>query len=65
MDKESPIIRRQAQREKVRIYWSDAIMGPQSGHAVERSYGLKGQTPLIMPFHDLSMEERPPIIYTK
>jgi hypothetical protein len=37
---------RQAQKEKAQIFWGDE-MGLRSDHAVGRSYGLKGQTPLI------------------
>jgi transposase len=47
LEKEYPNIRRQAQREKARIYWGDE-MGLRSDHAVGRSYGLKGQTPVIL-----------------
>jgi len=47
LEKEYPNIRRQAQREKAKIYWGDE-MGLRSDHAVGRSYGLKGQTPVIL-----------------
>lgn len=47
LEKEYPGIRRQAQKEKARIYWGDE-MGLRSDHAVGRSYGLKGQTPVIL-----------------
>ena len=47
LEKEYPSIRRQAQREKAQIYWGDE-MGLRSDHAVGRSYGLKGQTPVIV-----------------
>jgi len=47
LEKEYPNIRRQAQREKAQIYWGDE-MGLRSDHAVGRSYGLKGQTPVIL-----------------
>jgi len=47
LEKEYPSIRRQAQQEKAQIYWGDE-MGLRSDHAVGRSYGLKGQTPVIL-----------------
>ena len=47
LEKEYPNIRRQAQKEKAQIYWGDE-MGLRSDHAVGRSYGLKGQTPVIL-----------------
>jgi transposase len=47
LEKEYPTIRRQAQREKAQIFWGDE-MGLRSDHAVGRSYGLKGQTPVIL-----------------
>jgi transposase len=47
LEKEYPQIRRQAQKEKAQIFWGDE-MGLRSDHAVGRSYGLKGQTPVIM-----------------
>jgi transposase len=47
LEKEYPTIRRQAQKEKAQIYWGDE-MGLRSDHAVGRSYGLKGQTPVIL-----------------
>jgi len=47
LEKEYPSIRRQAQKEKAQIYWGDE-MGLRSDHAVGRSYGLKGQTPVIL-----------------
>jgi transposase len=47
LEKEYPTIRRQAQREKAHIFWGDE-MGLRSDHAVGRSYGLKGQTPVIL-----------------
>jgi len=46
LEKEYPHIRRQAQKEKAQIFWGDE-MGLRSDHAVGRSYGLKGQTPVI------------------
>jgi transposase len=47
LDQEYPSIRRQAQQEKAQIYWGDE-MGLRSHHAVGRSYGLKGQTAVIL-----------------
>jgi len=47
LEKEYPRIRLQAQKEKAQIYWGDE-MGLRSDHAVGRSYGLKGQTPVIL-----------------
>ena len=47
LEKEYPQIRRQAQKEKAQIFWGDE-MGLGSDHAVGRSYGLKGQTPVIL-----------------
>lgn len=47
LEQEYPPIRRQAQREKAQIFWGDE-MGLRSDHAVGRSYGLKGQTPVIL-----------------
>jgi transposase len=47
LKKEYPSIRRQARKEKAQIYWGDE-MGLRSDHAVGRSYGLKGQTPVIL-----------------
>jgi len=47
LEKDYLQIRRQAQKEKAQIFWGDE-MGLRSDHAVGRSYGLKGQTPVIM-----------------
>ena len=47
LEKEYPRIRRQAQREKAQIYWG-AEMGLRSDHAMGRSSGLKGQTPVLL-----------------
>lgn len=47
LEQEYPSIRRQAQKDKAQIYWGDE-MGLRSDHAVGRSYGLKGQTPVIL-----------------
>lgn len=43
---EYPAIRRRAKREKAEIHWGDE-MGLRSDHTVGRSYGLRGQTPVI------------------
>jgi transposase len=47
LEKEYPAIRQQAKREKAQIFWGDE-MGLRSDHALGRSYGLKGQTPVIV-----------------
>jgi transposase len=47
LEKEYPAIRRQAKREKAQIFWGDE-MGLRSDHALGRSYGLRGQTPVIV-----------------
>jgi len=41
-----PSIRKQAKDEKGRIYWGDE-MGLRSDHCAGRSYGKRGQTPVI------------------
>jgi transposase len=46
LEEEYPAIRKQAKREKAEIYWGDE-MGLRSDHATGRSYGRKGQTPVI------------------
>ncbi len=46
LEEEYPQIRKQAKREKAKIYWGDE-MGLRSDHAVGRSYGRRGQTPVI------------------
>ena len=46
LKEEYPTIRKQAKREKAEIYWGDE-MGLRSDHAVGRSYGRRGQTPII------------------
>jgi len=43
---EYPAIHRKARREKAEIHWGDE-MGLRSDHAVGRSYGLRGRTPVI------------------
>ena len=47
LEKEYPAIRQQAKSEKAQIFWGDE-MGLRSDHAVGRSYGLRGQTPVIV-----------------
>jgi hypothetical protein len=46
LEVEYPKIRQAAKREKAQIYWGDE-MGLRSDHAVGRSYGRRGQTPII------------------
>ena len=46
LEKEYPLIRKRAKREKAEIYWGDE-MGLRSDHTVGRSYGRRGQTPVI------------------
>lgn len=46
LQEEYPAIRNQAMREGAGIYWGDE-MGLRSDHAVGRSYGRRGQTPVI------------------
>lgn len=46
LEEEYPAIRDRARREKAEIYWGDE-MGLRSDHATGRSYGLRGQTPVI------------------
>lgn len=46
LEKEYPSIRQQAKREGALIYWGDE-MGLRSDHAVGRTYGRRGQTPII------------------
>lgn len=43
---EYPAIREEAKRQKARIYWADE-MGVRSDHQAGRSYGLRGQTPVV------------------
>jgi len=47
LDEEYPTIRKQAKQEKADIYWGDE-MGMRSDHTVGRSYGRRGQTPVIL-----------------
>jgi transposase len=46
LEREYPAIRQQAKSEKAQIYWGDE-MGLRSDHAVGRSYGLRGHTPVL------------------
>ena len=46
LETEYPKIRKRAKREKAEIYWGDE-MGLRSDHTVGRSYGRRGQTPVI------------------
>lgn len=46
LEEEYPSIHKQAKREKAGIYWGDE-MGMRSDHAVGRSYGRRGQKPVI------------------
>ena len=46
LEEEYPAIRKQAKREKAEICWGDE-MGLRSDHAVGRSYGRRGHTPII------------------
>src|SRR5207245_1570018 len=46
LKKEYPAIRAQAKREKAEIHWGDE-MGLRSDHPAGRSYGRRGQTPVV------------------
>ncbi len=46
LKKEYPAIRAQAKREKAEIHWGDE-MGLRSDHQAGRSYGRRGQTPVV------------------
>lgn len=46
LEEKYPEIRKRARREKAEIYWGDE-MGLRSDHAVGRTYGRRGQTPVI------------------
>jgi transposase len=46
LEQEYPAIRREAKKERAVIYWGDE-MGLRSDHATGRSYGRRGQTPVI------------------
>jgi hypothetical protein len=47
LDEEYPVIRSRAKREGAEIYWGDE-MGVRSDHVAGRSYGRRGQTPIIL-----------------
>lgn len=47
LDEKYPAILKQAKQEKADIYWGDE-MGLRSDHTVGRSYGRRGQTPVIL-----------------
>lgn len=46
LEEKYPTIRKQAKCEKAEIYWGDE-MGLRSDHVAGRSYGRRGQTPVI------------------
>jgi len=46
LEEDYPALQRQAKREKAVIYWGDET-GLRSDHAVGRSYGRRGQKPVI------------------
>jgi transposase len=46
LEKDYPLVQKRAKKEKALIYWGDE-MGLRSDHAVGRSYGRRGQTPII------------------
>jgi transposase len=46
LEEEYPAIRKAAQREKAEIHWGDE-MGLRSDHQAGRSFGRKGQTPIV------------------
>ena len=46
LETEYPSIRQQAKDERARIYWGDE-MGLRSDHCAGRSYGKRGETPVI------------------
>jgi len=46
LEKEYPTIRRRAKREKAEIHWGDE-MGIRSDHQSGRTWGIKGQTPVV------------------
>ena len=46
LEEEYPGIKKKAKEEKAEIYWGDE-MGLRSDHTVGRSYGRRGQTPVI------------------
>jgi transposase len=46
LEKDYPMVWKQAKKEKATIYWGDEV-GLRSDDAVGRSYGRRGQTPII------------------
>lgn len=46
LEQDYPTIRARAQREKAQIFWGDEA-GLRSDHTVGRTYGRRGQTPMI------------------
>ena len=46
LDQDYPAIRKQAKKERARIYWGDE-MGIRSDHQAGRTWGIKGDTPVI------------------
>lgn len=46
LEEEYPAIRKEAKKERAEIYWGDE-MGLRSDHTTGRSYGRRGQTPVI------------------
>ena len=46
LEKDYPAIRRQAKNEKAGVFWGDE-MGLRSDHCAGRSFGKRGQTPVI------------------
>lgn len=46
LEEEYPAIRRRAARKKAEIHWGDE-MGVRSDHAAGRSYGRRGETPVV------------------
>jgi transposase len=47
LEVEYPAVRKQAKREKAEIFWGDE-MGARSDHQAGRSFGRRGQTPVIL-----------------
>jgi transposase len=46
LNEEYPAIRKQAKKERARIYWGDE-MGIRSDHQAGRTWGYKGETPVV------------------
>lgn len=46
LEHDYPVIHQQARKERAHVHWGDE-MGMRSDHQAGRSYGLKGQTPVI------------------